>query len=125
MGPNRTAVVDLDQASEVVTRFQAEATKWLFGLDEAARILSGAFFTLIPYTDKLRQTKALRQPHLLFRGPTGTGKTDLVSACAMALDARFERIQGLPTYMPEDIIGYERSSRGSTAAARSASSPAS
>jgi MoxR-like ATPase len=107
MGPNRTAVVGLEQATEVVTRFQAEATKWLFGLDDAARILSWAFFTLIPYTDKLRQTKALRQPHVLFRGPTGTGKTDLVSACAMALDARFERIQGLPTYMPEDIIGYE------------------
>ena len=88
MGPNRTAVVDLEQASEVVTRFQPEATKWLYGLDEAARILSWAFFTLIPYTDKLRQTKALRQPHLLFKGPTGTGKTDLVSACAMAVDAQ-------------------------------------
>ena len=25
----------------------------------------------------------------------------------MAIDARFERIQGLPTYMPEDILGYE------------------
>jgi MoxR-like ATPase len=102
-----TGAVDLDHASEVVKRFQSEATKWLFGLDEAARILSWAFFTLIPYTDKLRQIKALRQPHILFKGPTGTGKTDLVSACAMAIDARFERIQGLPTYMPEDIIGYE------------------
>ena len=43
----------------------------------------------------------------MFRGPTGTGKTDLVSACAMAIDAKFERIQGMPTYMPEDILGYE------------------
>lgn len=25
----------------------------------------------------------------------------------MAVDAKFERIQGLPTYMPEDILGYE------------------
>ena len=25
----------------------------------------------------------------------------------MAIDAKFERIQGLPTYMPEDILGYE------------------
>ena len=99
--------IDFDHASEVVRRFQDESTKWLYGLDEAARILSWAFFTLIPYTDKLRQTKALRQPHVLFKGPTGTGKTDLVSACAMAVDARFERIQGLPTYMPEDILGYE------------------
>ena len=99
--------IDFDHASEVVQRFQDESTKWLYGLDEAARILSWAFFTLIPYTDKLRQTKALRQPHVLFKGPTGTGKTDLVSACAMAVDARFERIQGLPTYMPEDILGYE------------------
>ena len=99
--------IDFDHASEVVQRFQNEATKWLYGLDEAARILSWAFFTLIPYTDKLRQTKALRQPHVLFKGPTGTGKTDLVTACAMAVDARFERIQGLPTYMPEDILGYE------------------
>jgi MoxR-like ATPase len=99
--------VDFDRAFEVVQRFQGEATKWLYGLDEPARILSWAFFTLIPYTDKLRQTKALRQPHVLFKGPTGTGKTDLVTACAMAVDAKFERIQGLPTYMPEDILGYE------------------
>ena len=99
--------VDRDRAVEVVQRFQNETTKWLYGLDEAARTLSWAFFTLLPYTDKLRQTKALRQPHVLLKGPTGTGKTDLVSGCAMALDAKFERIQGLPTYMPEDILGYE------------------
>ena len=99
--------VDRDRANEVVQRFQSESTKWLYGLDDAARILSWAFFTLLPYTDKLSQGKKLRQPHLMFRGPTGTGKTDLVSACAMAIDAKFERIQGLPTYMPEDILGYE------------------
>ncbi|MCY4602374.1 MAG: AAA family ATPase [Acidobacteria bacterium] len=99
--------IDLDRAREVVDRFQHESTKWLYGLDDAARILSWAFFTLLPYTDKLSQGKLLRQPHLMFRGPTGTGKTDLVSACAMAVDAKFERIQGLPTYMPEDILGYE------------------
>ena len=99
--------VDFDRATEVVQRFQRESTKWLYGLDDAARILSWAFFTLIPYTDKLRQTKALRQPHVLFSGPTGTGKTDLVSACAMSMDAKFERIQALPTSMPEDILGYE------------------
>ena len=100
-------MIDFDRANEVVQRFQAESTKWLYGLDEAARILSWALFTLLPYTDKLQHVKALRQPHLMFRGPTGTGKTDLVSACAMAIDAKFERIQGLPTYMPEDILGYE------------------
>ena len=105
--PGVTGQVDLDRATELVQRFQTQATTWLFGLDEAARTLSWAFFTLIPYTDKLRQMKALRQPHLLLKGPTGTGKTDLVSAFAMAIDARFERIQGLPTYMPEDILGYE------------------
>ncbi len=99
--------VDHDRAQEVVQRFQRESTKWLYGLDDEARILSWAFFTLLPYTDKLSQGKKLRQPHVMFRGPTGTGKTDLVSACAMAIDAKFERIQGLPTYMPEDILGYE------------------
>jgi MoxR-like ATPase len=107
MNVQTTRQMDFDRASAVVQRFQREATKWLFGVDEAARVLSWAFFTLMPYTDKLRQTKALRQPHVLLRGPTGTGKTDLVSACAMAMDAKFERIQGLPTYMPEDILGYE------------------
>ena len=99
--------IDRDRALEVVQRFQSESTKWLYGLDDAARILSWAFFTLLPYTDKLSQGKLLRQPHVMFKGPTGTGKTDLVSACAMAIDAKFERIQGLPTYMPEDILGYE------------------
>ena len=99
--------VDIDRATEVVQRVQKASTTWLFGLDEAARVLSWAFFTLIPYTDKLRHVKALRQPHVMFKGPTGTGKTDLVTACAMAIDAKFERIQGLPTYMPEDILGYE------------------
>ncbi len=105
--PTHSRSVDVDHALEVVQRFQRESTKWLYGLEEPARLLSWAFFTLIPYTDKLRQTKGLRQPHVLFRGPTGTGKTDLVSACAMAVDAKFERIQGLPTCMPEDILGYE------------------
>ena len=99
--------IDIDRAKEVVERFQRESTTWLYGVDDAARILSWAFFTLLPYTDKLTHGKALRQPHVMFRGPTGTGKTDLVSACAMAIDAKFERIQGLPTYMPEDILGYE------------------
>src|SRR5688500_4049340 len=92
--------VDPDQATEIVERFQSESTKWLYGLEEAARILSWAFFTLIPYTDKLGQVKALRQPHILFKGPTRTGKTDLASACAIAIDAKLVRIQGLPTYMP-------------------------
>ena len=101
------STIDRDRAQEVVQRFQSESTKWLYGLDDAARILSWAFFTLLPYTDKLSQGKLLRQPHVMFKGPTGTGKTDLVSACAMAIDAKFERIQGLPTYMPEDILGYE------------------
>ena len=105
--PEPPPVIDLDRAKEVVGRFQSESTKWLYGLDDAARVLSWAFFTLLPYTDKLSQGKLLRQPHVMFRGPTGTGKTDLVSACAMAVDAKFERIQGLPTYMPEDILGYE------------------
>ena len=59
--------IDLDHAREVVTRFQAESTKWLYGLDDAARMLSWAFFTLLPYTDKLSQGKALRQPHVMFR----------------------------------------------------------
>ena len=99
--------IDIDRAKEVVQRFQRESTTWLYGVDDAARVLSWAFFTLLPYTDKLIHSKALRQPHVMFRGPTGTGKTDLVSACAMAIDAKFERIQGLPTYMPEDILGYE------------------
>ena len=75
--------IDLDRAREVVDRFQNESTKWLYGLDDAARILSWAFFTLLPYTDKLSQGKLLRQPHIMFRGPTGTGKTDLVSALSL------------------------------------------
>ena len=132
MAVQPTHTVDFDRANEVVQRFrppratprkgaengrpthdrrrpvvQRLSTKWLYGLDDAARILSWAFFTLLPYTDKLSQSKRLRQPHIMFRGPTGTGKTDLVSACAMAIDAKFERIQGMPTYMPEDILGYE------------------
>ena len=107
MAVQPTRTIDFDRANEVVQRFQKESTKWLYGLDDAARILSWAFFTLLPYTDKLSQSKRLRQPHIMFRGPTGTGKTDLVSACAMAIDAKFERIQGMPTYMPEDILGYE------------------
>ncbi len=107
MAVQPTRTIDFDRANEVVQRFQKESTKWLYGLDDAARILSWAFFTLLPYTDKLSQSKLLRQPHVMFKGPTGTGKTDLVSACAMAIDAKFERIQGLPTYMPEDILGYE------------------
>ena len=69
----------------------------LYGFDEAARILAWTFFTLLPYIDQLSQSELLRQHHVMFREPNGIGKANLVSAYAMAIDAKFERIQGLPT----------------------------
>ena len=99
--------MDMERAKEVVKRVRAQTGKWLFGLEKQAEILSWAVFTLLPYTDKLTCTKKLHQPHVMFRGPTGTGKTDLVTVFAMTIDAKFERVQGSPELKPSDILGYE------------------
>ena len=57
MAVQPTRTVDFDRANEVVQRFQKESTKWLYGLDDAARILSWAFFTLLPYPDNLSKQR--------------------------------------------------------------------
>lgn len=97
--------VDRQRVCEIEKRIRAETTKWLFGLDETAKILVRALFTLLPYTDKITREKKLGQPHVMFIGDTGVGKTDLVMSIAMAIKGAFNRIQGMTHLMSHDILG--------------------
>src|SRR3989344_194703 len=101
MGMDRSKVLAIEKM------LKQEMSKWLFGLDDAINVLTRAVFTLVPYTDSLTATKKLKQPNALLFGGTGIGKTDLVNALFMAIHGEFNRIQGEPTLMPDDIIGYD------------------
>lgn len=96
-----------DRAMEVIKRIKAEASKWLFGLDEATDSFAHILFTLIPYTDKQTARKLTAPGHTLFMGATGVGKTDLCNTFAMAIEAKFTRVQGSPDLMPGKIVGEE------------------
>lgn len=97
--------IDAKRIHELESRIRGETTKWLFGLDDVAKILVRALFMSLPYTDKITRTKKLGQPHVMFIGDTGVGKTDLVTSIGMAVDADFSRIQGMTHLMSHDILG--------------------
>ncbi|MBI2063518.1 MAG: MoxR family ATPase [Candidatus Yanofskybacteria bacterium] len=91
---------------EIEQNLLAETTKWLFGLEEPARMIVRALFTLIPYSDKITKTKLLGQPNIMMYGGTGVGKTDLIESVASAITAKSSRVQGTPDLMPYDILGH-------------------
>lgn len=96
-----------ERAWEVIEAIRKESRKWLFGLDEVSEKILMALFTLVPFTDRFRKKKVLRQSIVLFVGGTGVGKTDLVNTHAMAIDAEYSRIQGTPELLPSEIIGQD------------------
>lgn len=100
-----TQDIDRKRIYELESRIRGETTKWLFGLDDTAKMLVRSLFMLLPYTDKITRTKKLGQPHIMFVGDTGVGKTDLVTSIGMAVDASFSRIQGMMHLMSHDILG--------------------
>ena len=96
-----------EKAREIIIQIKAEFKELLFGLDYIADKLLLTMLTLIPYTDKLQRQKLLAPAHALLTGGTGVGKTDSVNCLAMTIGAKFQRVQCLPSHMPEDILGYE------------------
>ncbi len=48
----------------------------------------------------------LCEGHILIEDVPGVGKTQLVSALAKSIDAKFNRIQLTPDIMPSDIVGF-------------------
>ncbi len=48
----------------------------------------------------------LCEGHILIEDVPGVGKTQLVSALAKSVDAKFNRIQLTPDIMPSDIVGF-------------------
>ncbi len=101
---------------EIKNRINEQVSTWLYGLDEAIRKRVEALFILLPYSDKVQSdpsqpkkgTKRLGQAHLMFRGKTGIGKTDLEQSIALSIDAMASRIQGDPEMMPRHITGGSR-----------------
>src|SRR3989344_7884724 len=78
---------------------------WIFGIEQTLRLLVESQFMLIPYTDKITDTKLLGQAHLLLLGGTGRGKTDSLTALSKSIKAKHSRIQGSPELKVADISG--------------------
>lgn len=78
---------------------------WIFGIEQTLRLLVESQFMLIPYTDKITDTKLLGQAHLLLLGGTGRGKTDSLTALSKSIRARHNRIQGTEDLRVTDITG--------------------
>lgn len=101
----RKIEVDPDRIRELKKKIQKESTTHLFGLDSSSGLVAECPFAQVPYTDKITGVKLAGQPHVMFKGGTGIGKTDLVQSFAMSLEAKFSRISCTPDLMPYDITG--------------------
>lgn len=97
--------VDASLIREVHKKILEQTTRWLFGLDEPAALLAECLFMLLPYSDKISGVKLAGQPHIIFEGATGIGKTDLCQSIARAINAISKRVQGTPDLLPYDICG--------------------
>ncbi len=97
--------IDRNYIKELRKKIKAETTKCLFGIDKAANLLTECPFMLVPYDDSITKTKLAGQPHIMFKGGTGIGKTGLSNSIAGSLKAVFRRIQATPDMQPYDIIG--------------------
>lgn len=118
--------VDAKSIRSLKSEIQKMAATWLLGLDKPAGFLAECFFTQIPYSDKIsvgksvgqgqegkvadlshraKLIKSSGQPHIMFKGGTGIGKTDLAQSGAGAIQAKFSRISCTPDMMPYDILG--------------------
>ena len=78
---------------------------WIFGIEQTLRQIVESQFMLIPYTDKITDTKLLGQAHLLLIGGTGRGKTDSLTALSKSIRAKHNRIQGTEDLRVTDITG--------------------
>lgn len=109
-----TSRVTPERIREVKQKIFEQTTKRLFGLGEPANILTECLFMQIPYSeDKGSQPsdnkapKLMGQPHVMFRGKTGIGKTDLSLSLAGTIRGVYQRIDGTPELMPSDITGSQ------------------
>ena len=97
--------IDPEQIKDLKKRIEAEATTGLMGLGGPAGLITEGFFQLVKYTDKISKTFVLGQPHILLKGGTGIGKTDLCQSAAAAIKGKFSRISCTPDMMPYDLLG--------------------
>ncbi len=99
------AKIDPEQIRDLKRRIETEATTGLMGLGEPAGLIIEGFFQRVKYTDKISRKFVLGQPHILLKGGTGIGKTDLCQSAALAIRGKFNRISCTPDMMPYDILG--------------------
>lgn len=94
-----------ERVFDVRDRILKNCTLWIFGLNQTLRLLIESQFMLIPYSDKITDTKLLGQPHILLLGGTGTGKTDSLTALSKSIRAKHNRVQGTEDLQVPDITG--------------------
>jgi MoxR-like ATPase len=94
-----------ERVFDVRDRLFENCRKWIFGLEQTLSLLVNAQFMLVPYTDKITDTKLLGQAHLLLIGGTGRGKTDSLTSLSKSMRAKHNRIQGTPELKVSDILG--------------------
>lgn len=110
-GPPTTDIENLmrDMTPEFIMRIKEQiktlVSTWLFGLEKPIERRVESLFVLQSYSDKISGTKRLGQAHVLFRGLTGIGKTDLEQSIALSINAISKRIQGDPEMMPRHVTG--------------------
>lgn len=97
--------VDASYIKKLRKNIKAEATQCLFGIDKAADLVTECPFVLVPYDDSITNAKLAGQPHIMFKGGTGIGKTGLSKSIAGSVKAIFSRIQATPDMLAYDLLG--------------------
>ncbi|MBI2063076.1 MAG: MoxR family ATPase [Candidatus Yanofskybacteria bacterium] len=97
--------ITADYIRNVRNKIYEQTIRWLIGLEKPLGLLTEDLFILVPYSDEIGSIKSVGQPHIMFRGGTGIGKTDGSKSLAKSIKANFKVIQGTPDLLPYDILG--------------------
>ncbi|MDO8495462.1 MAG: MoxR family ATPase [bacterium] len=97
--------MNLEKAREIIKAVAEQPRQFLFGLDQVIDDCMIGLFARAPYSAANGREKCYGQGHILLMSVPGTGKTELASALAAAMDAKYQRIQGVPDLLPSAVTG--------------------